>query len=136
MLIFNLDKEVRMQNTVSLLRSKYADAQDVWFFVKSNYRIMYFNKKAASNSLLFHNKKLAAGDSILDYARDTESNIDSEFITNFGKCAAGSVITEEKEIRFKDHLIFTRSTYTPIYDHDKLLGISILVEVITGSEQS
>ena len=125
-----------MQNTVSILRSRYSDADVVWFFVNSNYRIIYFNKKAASNSLTFHKKKLAVGDSILDYARDTESNIDSEFITSFGKCAAGNLITEEKEIRFKDYLIFTRSTYTPIYDDDQLLGISILVEDITGSKQS
>ena len=125
-----------MQNTVSILRSRYADADVVWFFVKSNYRITYFNKKAASNSLTFHNKKLAVGDSILDYARDTESNIDSEFITSFGKCAAGNLITEEKEIRYKDYLIFTRATYTPIYEHNQFLGISILVEDITGSKQS
>lgn len=116
---------------MSVLQSRYEASDEIWFFVKSNYRIIRFNKKAASNSITIHNKKIAAGDSILDYARDTSNRIDSEFITCFGKAAAGQVIKMEQKICYNEIIIWTRSTYTPVYEGDVLLGISIVVEDIT-----
>ena len=93
-------------------------------------------KKAASNSITLHDKKIAAGDSILDYARDTSNKIDSEFITCFGRAAAGQVIKLEQKICYKEIIIWTRCTYTPVYEGDVLLGISIVVEDITDLKAS
>jgi hypothetical protein len=125
-----------MRKTVSELLSLYNTSDDTWFFVKPNYRIMYFNKKAAINSRSLHNKEIIAGDSILDYARDTSNKIDSEFITCFGKAAAGQVIKQEQQIVYKEQTIWTRCTYTPVYEGDNLLGISILVSDITHLKTS
>lgn len=123
-----------MDDPVSILRSRFDTAEEVWFFVKPNYRILHYNKKAASNSIAFHNKAIAPGDSILDYARDTNNRIDGEFITCFGKSAAGHIIKHEQQVIFKENTIWTRATYSPVYEHGKLLGISIIVEDITQSK--
>ncbi|NEU09603.1 hypothetical protein GZH53_14850 [Flavihumibacter sp. R14] len=120
-----------MIDKVSELQSRYDTSDDVWFFVKSNYRIIHFNKRAAKNSIALHNKEIAAGDSILDYARDTSNKIDSDFITCFGKAAAGQNIEVDLKICYKEREIWTRSSYTPVYKGDILLGISILVTDIT-----
>lgn len=125
-----------MEKGVSVLQSLYENSDDIWFFVKSNFRIIHFNQKAAANSILFHNKEMASGDSILDYARDTSNNIDSEFITCFGKAAAGQLINLEQRICYEKIIIWTRTTYTPVYDRDILLGISILVTDITDLKVS
>lgn len=120
-----------MENTVTGLQFRYDTSPHVWFFVKSNFRILHFNKQAGKNSIILHNKEIVPGDSILDYARDTENKIDSEFITAFGKAAAGQVIETEQKICYKNTSIWFRSTYTPVYDKNLLLGISIVVEDIT-----
>jgi len=120
-----------MSSIVSGLQSRYDTSDQVWFFVKSNFRIIHFNQKAARNSLTFHNKKLAVGDSILDYARDTTNKIDSDFITCFGKAATGQVIETEQQIGFNEKMLLFRSTYTPVYEDGTLLGISILVEELS-----
>lgn len=84
--------------SLSMLQARFDNADHVWFFVKTNYRIIHFNKKAAINSIAFHNKQISPGDSILDYARDTMNNVDQKFITCFGKSAAGHIITRPKVI--------------------------------------
>ena len=118
-----------MKDAIAVLQTRYDTSDAVWFFVKPNYRIIHFNKKAASNSVALHNKKIAPGDSILDYARDTSNKIDEEFITCFGKAAAGQFVEHEQQIHYQDLVLLTRSTYTPVYEAETILGISIVVEV-------
>jgi len=120
-----------MELIVSGLQSRYDTSKHVWFFVNTNYRIIHFNKTAARNSIILHNKEITPGDSILDYARDTSNKIDSDFITCFGKAAAGQLIEKEQQVCYKDRTICTRSTYTPIYQEGSLLGISIVVRDIS-----
>ena len=117
------------------MQNLYDDSDSVWFFVNVRYRIQHFNKKAAGNSILFHNKELAAGDSILDYARDTNNDINEDFIRCFGRSASGQEVSHEQHIVFNDQEIWARSSYTPVYEDGKVLGVSILVEDITGLRQ-
>ena len=117
---------------IEKLRNQFDKSHSVWFFVDVKYRILYFNPKAAANSLVFHQKQIDTGDSILDYARDTENNVDEGFITSLGKAAAGQVVKWEQEVVYKEESIWTRSTYMPVYNNTDLEGISIEVEDITS----
>ena len=119
-----------MDNLQYKLKEKYDESEAVWFFVDLRFRIMQFNQKAAQNSIAYHNKKLAAGASILDYARDTKNKIDTEFIRCFGRASNGEQIEQEQEIAYHLTTIRTRTTYTPVYDQNTVLGISILVNNI------
>lgn len=120
-----------MDNLLHSLKKKYEESEAVWFLVDLRFRIMQFNQKAAQNSIAYHNKKLAAGASILDYARDTKNKIDAEFIRCFGRASNGEPVEQEEEIVYHLTTIRTRTSYTPVYDQNKLVGVSVLVNTIT-----
>ena len=117
---------------IEKLRSQFDKSHNVWFFVDVNYRILYFNSKAAANSLVFHQRQINTGESILDYAKDTENNVDEDFITCLGKAASGQVVKREQEVVYQEASIWTRSTYMPVYNNTDLEGISVEVEDITS----
>ena len=117
----------KVPDNIQDLKNKFQDADCVWFFVNLKYRILHFNAKAAANSMDFHNKQIAPGQSILDYARDTKNNIDSLFIECFGKAASGQQVQSEQRIEYNSAVIHSTSIYTPVYHEGKMQGISIEV---------
>lgn len=117
----------KINNVIQDLKAQFDDSDAVWFFVDVTYRILAYNKKAAQNSVTFHNKEIAAGQSILDYARDTQNNIDSVFIECFGKAASGQKIELEQPISYNSGTIHSKSSYTPVFHNNDLTGISIVV---------
>jgi hypothetical protein len=118
----------KITKTIQELKAEYEGSDSVWFFVDIKYRILAYNKKAAQNSVTFHNKEIAAGQSILDYARDTKNKIDSVFIECFGKAASGQKIEFEQPISYDSNTIHSKSTYTPVFHNTELIGISIVVD--------
>ena len=124
-LYFNCVKEI-----VKSLKELNEVSEHAWFFVNSSYRILAFNKTAFNNSKLLHDQELGIGDSILDYARDTTNKIDQDFITCLGRACEGQTVKQEKRIEYNSSSLNTISTYTPIYNLTKLVGVSITVQVI------
>jgi len=116
-----------MHENIQQLQDKFQDADCVWFLVDVKYRILSFNKKAAQNSISFHNQKIAEGQSILDYARDTQNKIDSVFIQNFGKAASGQEVESVQRISYKTSAIDAKSIFTPVYQGEELKAVSIVV---------
>jgi hypothetical protein len=116
-----------MATNIQQLQDEFQDADCVWFLVDVKYRILAFNKKAAQNSVSFHNQKIAVGQSILDYARDTQNKIDSVFIQSFGKAASGHEVKCEQRISYKTSAIDSKSIFTPVYQDDELKAVSIAV---------
>lgn len=123
-----------MNLIVQQLKDEFQDSDCVWFFVDINYRILAFNKKAAENSLAFHKKQIAPGQSILDYARDTKNRIDSKFIQCFGKAASGHPMELEHRISYEAATIVAKSVYTPVLQNERLEGVSITVHYRTATE--
>ena len=120
-----------MEKTGSILRSIFDSTDDVWFFIAPDYSISFFNQKAFDNGKLLHGRELKAGDSILDYARDTTNNIDVGFIENFEKALDGEHIREEKKIEYAETAIWCLSKYIPVYHEGKLTGVSVSVSDIS-----
>jgi hypothetical protein len=119
---------------IQKLKDEYNDSQSVWFFVNVNYRILAYNKKAAHNASIFHKKQIAVGQSILDYARDTKNQIDGSFIECFGKAATGEKVESEQQVKYDSATLCIRSTYTPLFRGEELLGISIIVDDTADSD--
>ncbi len=118
-----------MKKILAELKAKHEDSCDVWFLVTSSYRILGFNKLAYNNSKTFHGKELKVGESILDYARDTNNRVDEILINCLGRACSGQTVKHEQTIEYNSATINTISTYTPIHKGDDLVGISILVQV-------
>jgi hypothetical protein len=118
----------KITETIQELKVEYEGSDSVWFFVDIRYRILAYNKKASQNSVTFHNKEIAAGQSILDYARDTKNQIDSLFIECFGKAASGQKVELEQPISYNSSTINSKSNYTPVFHNKELIGISIVVD--------
>lgn len=112
----------------------FDSVDDVWFFVDPDYYILFFNKKAYSNGLLFHKRELKAGDNILDYARDTTNKVDERFVASFEAARKGEIIREEGRVDYNSQTIWTYSKYIPVYEEGELLGISISVGDITAQK--
>lgn len=111
------------------LKDEFEDSESVWFLVDLKYRILAFNKKAAENSVRFHNKELRAGASIIDFARDTKNRIDEQFIRCFGEAAAGKKVEHKEKISYASESISTTSVFTPVIHNDKVIGVTILVTI-------
>jgi len=120
-----------MERTGAILRAIFDSTDDVWFFVSPNYSVIVFNHKALENSKILHGREIRAGDDMLYYARDTQNNIDKTFVENFEKALAGNIVRNEQKICYNSATIWTRSKYIPVYEGDRMLGISITVEDIT-----
>ncbi len=114
-------------NEIQQLKDEFEDSESVWFLVDLKYRILDFNQKAASNSITFHNKEICTGASIIDYARDTKKQIDSDFIECFGKASNGQKVQHEQNISYNTATISARSVYTPVFLDQELYGISIVI---------
>lgn len=118
-----------MKEIIKGLKELNENSEYAWFLVNSGYRILSFNKLAYENSKLLHGQELKIGDSILDYARDTANRIDKDFITCLGRACEGQTVKQEKRVEYNSSSLNTISTYTPIYNLSKLVGISIKVQV-------
>ncbi len=122
-----------MKQILKDLKQLHEDSEDVWLFVTSSYKILGFNKVAFHNSKSLHGKELMLGESILDYARDTNNNIDELFINCLGRACSGQTVQQKQCIEYDSGTINTISTYTPIYNGAELLGISINVQITPSS---
>jgi hypothetical protein len=118
-------------NYLDQLRNEYQHSDCVWFFVDKKYRILAYNEAAAQNSIRFHNKEIAPGHSILDYARDTNNKIDSKFIECFGRAASGQKVDDEQRILYDSITLMAKSSYTPVMQDNELKGVSITVDYTT-----
>jgi len=124
-----------MERAVNILSAIFDSFDDVWFFISPDYSIKYFNQKAFNNGKALHGKELKAGDSILDYAKDTTNKVDQTFIDNFNRALKGEALKVDQHIQYHSLSIWTRSKYTPVYEKGELLGISVVVEDITTQKQ-
>lgn len=124
----------KITNTITELKAEFDDLDSVWFLVDIKYRILAYNKKAAQNSVTFHGKEIAVGQSILDYARDTENKIDSVFIECFGKAASGQEVERKQEISYNAATINSKASYTPVFNDKELKAVSIVVDYTIKSD--
>lgn len=119
----------RAQKTMKAI---FDSTDNVKFFISPDLKIQLFNKKASLNAEQLHGRKMQVGDNMLDYARDTENNVNQVFLSDFTRATKGETVTTEVEIKYKSKpSLWFRSEYHPIYEDDTLIGISVTVSDIT-----
>ncbi len=124
------------EQSLKILKSIFDSSDNVIFFISPGYQIRFFNKKAYDNGKLIHGKKMKIGDSILEFFKDVDSNSDKVFLEDFEKALEGELVTREAEIRYKaDKIFWFRTEYYPVYENDRLIGVTINVSDITTRNQ-
>lgn len=123
-----------MERAVNILNAIFDSFDNVWFFILPDYTVQYFNQKAFDNGKILHGRELKAGDSILDYARDTRNKVDEKFLSNFNRAMTGEAVRVEDRIDYNSTTIWTCSRYTPVFEQGRALGVSLVVEDITSQK--
>ena len=131
-LVENISKEGEKDLSRKILKAIFDSTDNVKFFIAPDYKIQFFNKKAFENGLNLHGKRMQIGDNILDYAKDTENNVDQKFQRDFNKALSGETVVIEDEIIYKrDKSRWFRTEYYPVYEDGNLIGVSVTVSDIT-----
>lgn len=132
-------KEIRsinaqLEQSRQVLQAIFDSTQSYIFLVDTQFRIIFFNKKAQEGSLSMHGRELKLGDSILIY---TESGNDEmallAFRENYDKAVdTRQTVVSEREIYYPSMMSsWIRSEYTPVYDNGILAGVALRIVDIT-----
>ena len=127
-----LARENEMERSRKTLKAIFDSTDTVKFFVAPDFHIQFFNRKAYENGKELHGKNMKVGDNILDYARDTENNVDKTFLEDFNTAIKGETVISESEIEYGTGSKFWfRTEYYPVRENGELIGISVTVSDIT-----
>jgi PAS domain-containing protein len=125
-----------LERSRKTLKAIFDSTDNVRFFVSPDYQIQFFNRRAYENGKLHHERKMKVGDNILDYARDTNNNIDEVFLADFHQALSGQTVVRETEIEYrKGTILWFRSEYYPVYENEQLIGISITTTDVTSQKK-
>lgn len=97
---------------------------DINILINPDYKIVAFNKKAYQSIKMFYdNKRLAAGQNILDYILP---GTEAEFTKHFQSALSGKPVEVKIKLFFKPGLaLWFLVKYYPIYDADKtIIGVA------------
>lgn len=98
---------------------------DVAFFIDTDFKIIFFNRRAAENAKLYHNRELKVGDSILDYIHPADHE---KSLAEFQKALDGQMVFSESPVDYgSGQVIWFRTEYYPVYDDGKLIGIAMSI---------
>lgn len=123
------------EESESVLRALYDSTRSVKILVDPNYRVLFFNRNASELALLFHNKKVKTGDNLLEYTRENLSEILHFLREDFSKALEGEPASRECVIKHKDAQLWLEVNYTPVYENNQVIGISLTVEDISKKKQ-
>ncbi|MDF2438673.1 MAG: hypothetical protein K0Q95_3049 [Bacteroidota bacterium] len=119
-----------------LLTAAFNSTDSVRFIVAEDGTILYFNRKAYENGLLFHNKKLEKGDSLFDYAGDTTNDVQKALLHDLQRTFKGETFRMETEIQFGKELKWFETEYVPIFHKLKIVAASITIYEVTERKQN
>jgi PAS domain S-box-containing protein len=123
-------------NVEQLLAAAFNSTDSVRFIVAEDGTILYFNRKAYENGLLFHNKKLEKGDSLFDYANDTSNNVEHSLTADLARTFNGETFRVETEIKFGKESKWFETEYVPIFHKLKIAAASITIYEITDKKNN
>jgi PAS domain S-box-containing protein len=110
------------------LKAIYDSSIDVHMYINPQYQILYFNKRAADDSLLTQQKTLLQGDNILSFLPE---GLKTSFVEDFGKALTGEMVTSEKEVPLaQDIKIWFRTQYHPVVENGHIMGVAITISNI------
>ncbi len=127
-----------IKKSEKILKSIFDSTQNVMFLVSTDYKILFFNKKASEYALMQKETELRTGDSILDYIPKAENDLSKIFTEEFKKAIGGEFVVSEKEIKNNDELRWCRCEYVPVYEADNptnLIGIATSIIDINQQKQ-
>ncbi|MDP1763939.1 MAG: hypothetical protein Q8L07_08645 [Sediminibacterium sp.] len=108
-----------------ILTAIYNSTRSVRLLVAPDYTILFFNKTADENIILFQRKKLKIGDNFMNYAKDILKTTDSSLKSDFETALTGEYVIRENEIQHNDSSLWVKTEYNPVYIDNKLIGVSI-----------
>lgn len=119
-----------------VIKAIFDSTQSFIILISPDYRIMFFNKRALQYSKFLHGKDLQIGEYLMDYKRPEDEDLFASLKENFSKAIlTGYPVTSEYKMRFDNMVRWLRSEYTPVYDEDKIIGVSLRIVDITESKQ-
>lgn len=127
------EQEITLQLETSrqVLKALFDGTQSAIFIVSSDYKIIFFNKKAIDRSTLLCGQHIKIGDNILDFNLSPEKEELFDVLkNNFELALSGSQVVSERELNYAEKKIWIQSEYTPIYDQQKVIAVVLRIKEI------
>lgn len=115
-----------------IISAIFDSTQSFIVLISLDYRVMFFNKKALHSSKLLYGADLNVGDSVMNYRREGDEVVFTNFVENFNKAIeTGNIIISEYEMKFHNISCWFRSEYTPVFDQGEIMGVALRIVDIT-----
>lgn len=119
-----------------ILKAIFDSAKSSIFLISADYTIKYFNQWAKDGSKILYGRDLFIGDSMLNYRIANDDAMHQAFRENFEYAVSTKCrVVSESEMHFPLMNFWVRSEFTPVFDHDKLIGILLHVENISAQKK-
>lgn len=130
--IEELEERVRqLQSSEQNLKAVLENSFDIVMSLNRDYRIVIINDIAISYFKEVRGIDLAAGDRIIDKVSESLGDL---WRDRYDRALSGDRFVIKEHLREGDHEIYAEVAFSPIYEEDEVIGVSVLRRDITEQE--
>ncbi|MEJ1242050.1 PAS domain-containing protein [Chryseolinea sp. T2] len=119
-----------------ILRIVFDNITSAIVLVAPDTRMIFVNKYAREGSVTIHGRPMEVGDSIMNYRLPGDDETHSKFKKNFERALqTRTAIIDEGEMFFPPLTFWIRTEFTPIFDHDKPVGVLLHFHNVTDRKK-
>ncbi|HTJ49730.1 MAG TPA: PAS domain S-box protein [Cyclobacteriaceae bacterium] len=124
-----------LQTSRHILKALYESTQSSIYVISADYKIIFFNKKAADGSRLLFGTELVIGESILETLRPHSDDAYTAFKRNLELALAGTATVSERELQYPGFSTWIRAEYSPVYEDQKIVAVCFRIKEINDRKQ-
>jgi signal transduction histidine kinase len=131
-----LDWQDQFGNSSKMIDAIINSSRAYIVFITPDFRVGFCNRKAWQSSKILFGLDLRIGSNFLEYLNQMHEEISLTFKENFTKVILeGGTLTTDREMRYHDVKGWIRTEYTPVYNEQELIGVSLRVVDITERKE-
>jgi PAS domain S-box-containing protein len=112
--------------TEQVIKAVFNSMHSGVILLSMDYRILFFNETARHSSRMLYGREITTGENFMNFKRDGDEEAFQAFQENFQKSIQERrTITSERGIRYNRSIRWMKSEYTPVYNGNSLVGVSL-----------
>ncbi|HEY8936968.1 MAG TPA: histidine kinase dimerization/phospho-acceptor domain-containing protein [Cyclobacteriaceae bacterium] len=124
-----------LQTSRHVLKAVYESTQSSIYVISTDYKIIFFNKKAEDGNRLLFGTELRIGENILETLKPNGDDAYAAFKRNFELALNGTGTISERELQYPGFSTWVRAEYTPVYEDQKIVAVCFRIKEINDRKQ-